>query len=229
LLDPFKGILFLMQSQFDAIFFDLDGTLIDSAEDIAAAANHVRCYYQMPELPVSTVATYVGDGVRMLLSRTLATEDSATLTRAVEVWWNYYRVHGLDKTKLYPGVNEMLQQLKRANVPLSIVTNKPHAATELVLKGLNIRDLFEVVVGGDTIVQRKPDPEPLRFAAKSMNKVPQRILMVGDGPHDIQSAKNAGYDSCAVLWGFTPEQLIRELNPTYVCSHPSEICQVAGF
>jgi phosphoglycolate phosphatase len=214
-----------MKRLFDAVCFDLDGTLIDSVKDIAAAANCVRRSHNLSDLPVETISSYVGDGVRTLLEKSLGRSEQEVLDQGIEIWWDHYRKHCLDETVLYSGILEMLVELQKEGILLGVVTNKPHAASEIILEGLKIRDWFGVVVGADTTPKRKPEPEPLLFAAKTLGVDPARTLMVGDGPHDIICAQRAGSSSCGVLWGLNSAHIIQTNNPTYTFSHPSEITQ----
>jgi phosphoglycolate phosphatase len=212
-----------MNRLFDAVCFDLDGTLIDSVKDIAAAANCVRRSHRLPDLPVQTISSYVGDGVRTLLEKSLGRSEKEILDQGIEIWWKHYREHCLDQTVLYPGIFELLQELKKAGVQLGVVTNKPYAASEIILKGLKIHDWFGVVVGADSTPKRKPDPEPLFYASKTLGVELKRILMVGDGAPDVLCAHHAGCQSCAVLWGLNSEQVIQSLKPSHVFSNPDQI------
>jgi phosphoglycolate phosphatase len=215
-----------MKRVFDAVCFDLDGTLIDSVKDIAAAANCVRRSHNLSDLSIQTISTFVGDGVRTLLEKSLGRSEKEILDKGVEIWWEHYRAHCLDQTVLYPGIFKMLLELRNADVQLGVVTNKPHAASEIILSGLEIRDWFGVVVGADSTPQRKPEPDPLILASKTLGITSKRTLMVGDGPHDIICAQRAGSPSCAVLWGLNSEQVIQKNNPSYIFSQPEEISRL---
>ncbi|MBI4024351.1 MAG: phosphoglycolate phosphatase [Verrucomicrobia bacterium] len=211
---------------FDAVLFDLDGTLIDSAADIAAAVNHVRSEMGLTRLPSDLVRSYVGDGVRSLMERALQTTDAAIMDRAISLWRPHYAAHCLDQTRLYPGVQDVLEKLALMRLPLGIVSNKPAAPSEAILRGLGVREAFLAVVGGDTTPKRKPDPEPLRYAAAQMRIESNRVLVVGDSPNDILGARNAGYTSCGVLWGLGSEAAVREAQPDHLVRHPDEIPQI---
>lgn len=217
-----------MPPRFDGVFFDLDGTLIDSRADISASVNHVREARGLASLPVEVVQTYVGDGVRLLIERALGTRDVAAVDAAISDWRAHYVAHCLDRTDLYPGVREMLGALARAGMTFGVVSNKPLAPSEMILSGLKIRDLFKVVIGGDSTPARKPDPEPLLLAAERAGVHPGRVLMVGDSPNDIEGARRAGCASCGVLWGIGPEEAVRGARPDYLARTPDEVCRAAG-
>jgi len=211
---------------FDAILFDLDGTLIDSVADIAGAVNHVRVEMGMPRLPLEVVRTYIGDGVHILMERALKTKDPAIIDKAIALWRPHYTAHCLDHTCLYPGVREMLIALTSSGMPLGVVSNKPVAPSETILAGLEIRKVFSAVVGGDSTPKRKPDPEPLQFALEQMNIISKRVLVVGDSPIDIEAARRAGCASCGVLWGIGQEKTIHAARPDYLARAPDEVSKI---
>lgn len=214
------------QSRFDAILFDLDGTLADSIGDLAASINHVRGKMGRPPLAVPVVQSYVGDGVRQLMQRALQTEDQKTIDEALAIHKPYYEAHCLDQTVLYPGIRPMLKGLAARRIPLGVVSNKIAAPSETILKGLRIRQFFMAVVGGDTTPHRKPDPRPLQAAVKQMKLRLTRILVVGDSPNDILSAQRAGYTSCAVTWGFGTEAVIVAAHPNHLIRKPEELLSI---
>src|SRR5688572_27130257 len=148
-----------------AILFDLDGTLIDSAPDIAASVNHVRAHYGLPPLPLPAVIDAIGAGLTELLARTVSVpgDDPTHLYR------EHHDVHCLDQTVLYPGVREGLEALA-ADVPLAVVTNKPGAFSRKILEGLGVAHLFRAIVGGDTPAGRKPAPGPVLLALSELSR-----------------------------------------------------------
>jgi phosphoglycolate phosphatase len=219
----------MLRPSYSTILFDLDGTLIDSTVDIASAANHARNQLNLPSLPVETIRSYIGDGVRALLERSLSTQDPKILDEAIELWWAHYRIHCLDTTRLYPGILEVLQSFHDNGVKMGIVTNKPLAASEIILSGLKIRELLQTVVGGDSTPNRKPHPEPLHFAVSQTGSPATQVLMVGDSSNDTLAAKDGGYASCGILWGIGDEASVRTAKPDYLISKPAELRKLAGF
>jgi phosphoglycolate phosphatase len=213
-----------MSLNFDAVLFDLDGTLVDSREDITAAVNHVRASLGQAPLPVSLVQTYVGDGVRVLLERALGTADPAAIERGLGVLRPYYLEHCLDRTRLYPGIADLLEALTAVRgLSLGVVSNKPEAPSEKILAGLGVRRRFAAVVGGDSTTARKPDAAPFRLAAERAGVTGGRVLVVGDSPNDIEGARRAGWASCGVLWGIGTEERIRGARPDFVVAAPDEV------
>ncbi|MDX2226350.1 MAG: HAD-IA family hydrolase [Verrucomicrobiae bacterium] len=190
------------QWKFEAVFFDLDGTLIESTLDIAISVNHVRTLLGMEPLPVGQVRRYVGDGVQVLFERALETRDREIIDRAVELWRPHYLEKCLVHTVLFDGVREMLEELAVNGVRMAVITNKPRRPAEIILRGLKVMDYFDVVVGGDCTPTRKPEPESFRLALEKMElSASPRILHVGDSPNDVDGARNLGLSSGAVLWG----------------------------
>lgn len=182
------------------VVFDLDGTLIDSKLDIAAAANHALSAHGRAALPVEEIASYVGDGARLLLARAarLATEDSA-LDALLATFLEYYAAHPTDHTQLLPGAREALEALSA--LPLALCTNKPRAITDRVLSNLRMAQTFRVVIGGGDLPKSKPDPLPLQHIAQALGLSTPELVMVGDGAQDIQCAKNASARSVGVIGG----------------------------
>ena len=213
-----------MPVRYDAVLFDLDGTLIDSREDITAAVNHVRTSMGLTALPLSVVEEYVGDGVRLLLERALGTADAGTIDRALAVMRPYYLDHCLDRTSLYPGIAGMLEALAACpGLRLGVVSNKPERPSERVLAGLGVRGRFAAVVGGDSTAARKPDPAPIRLALERAGVAGGRVLMVGDGPNDVEGARRAGFARCGVTWGFGRPGRIRECRPDHLATTPEAV------
>ena len=212
----------------EAVLFDLDGTLADSVEDVAASANHVRCAFDLDPLPLETLRGYVGDGIRVLMQRTLERDDPADLDRAIGIWKPHYEVHGLDHTRPYPGIEELLRLAVARGLRLGVVSNKLESLSVVMLEGLGWGPMFPVVVGGDSTRKRKPDPEPLLLAMERLGVSPGRTLMVGDSPNDIRAARAAGCASCGVLWGIGAEAAVRAAQPDHLARVPAEVAALLG-
>lgn len=205
----------------ELIVFDLDGTLIDSRDDIAASANHVRSTFGLDPLPLETVASFIGDGVRTLMERVLALNDPSALQRAVNMFRNHYRRHCLDQTRLYPDVLRALEGLREKT--LTVLTNKPQEFARRILRGLEILRFFELVVGPESTAMRKPDPEPFRFVLSKTSCDASRALVVGDGVNDISGGRAAGMMTCAVARSESAEREFRSLQPDFLVRDLSEL------
>jgi phosphoglycolate phosphatase len=188
----------------ECIVFDLDGTLVDSRRDIAMAVDMALAASNLQPLGPDRVAAFVGDGVRVLLERVLAAVGAPgvlldeVVTRFVEA----YREVLLETTRLYPGVLDTLDAAARRAVRLAVVTNKPHAFARAILEGLEILDRFSVVVGGDSLPVRKPDPTPIRHALEACGASPPTSVVVGDGEPDMLAGRAAGVVCVGVTYGF---------------------------
>jgi phosphoglycolate phosphatase len=191
-----------------AFAFDLDGTLIDSRLDIAAACNHVLVHAGRAPLDAAVIVGFVGDGVRQLLARAfrMPSDDSA-LDALVEQLVRYYAAHPVVHTTWMPGALATLDALSDA--PVTLLTNKAREVTIAVLDALGARDRFAFVyAGGDGPL--KPRPEPVTATARALGVPVGSLWVVGDGAQDVQAARAAGATAIAVLGGFTPEARLRE-------------------
>lgn len=207
--------------------FDLDGTLIDSRRDIAACVNFTLAELGgYAPLSLESVEQMVGDGVRQLLTRAAGPLDEPTMKRALEIFLPYYLEHCADSTRLYPGVLETLASF--AGRGLAIVTNKPMAHTEKTLKALGIGSYFSVVLGGDSLATRKPDPAPVMEALRRLGLSPEQAVMVGDSPMDIQAARSAGVRVAAVTYGFRTGAELMSHSPDYLIGAFAELREVVS-
>jgi len=185
------------------LIFDLDGTLIDSRRDLATGINLMRRHYGLNPLPVATVTGFVGEGIRNLVTRSLADAPFAVdLDEAVRLDAEYYRQHIHDETKLYPGVRDGLDRLARAGHALALLTNKPAGACHVILRHLKIDALFASVIGGDSGIPLKPEPEAVFAILRTVNGTPADTWMIGDNHTDIATAHRAGIHSIFVTYGF---------------------------
>jgi phosphoglycolate phosphatase len=190
------------------IIFDLDGTLIDSAEDIANAVNAMLRHLNRRPLSVDVIQTYVGNGAAALVQRAIGENASMdTFDIALAFFLDYYEQHPLEYTGLYPGLKHLLDDLRSMRHALAVLSNKPTRITEKVLRGLGIYDYFFRVYGGDSFVTKKPEPAGVLALLNEAGVEPRDALLIGDSPVDVQTAHNARIRCCGVLWGFQPHHL----------------------
>jgi phosphoglycolate phosphatase len=185
------------------IIFDLDGTLVDSGEDIARSVNELLEADGRPALPHSRIRSYVGDGVRKLLERSLGETSEAELERAEALYLPIYRRRLLETTRPYPGVVTALEMLRRRH-SLAVLTNKPVAESLTILEGLDLKRYFQSVCGGDSFARKKPDPIGVWFLQEEAGAESADTLLVGDSTVDYATARNAGIRSCLVRYGMGP-------------------------
>jgi 2-phosphoglycolate phosphatase len=179
------------------VVFDLDGTLVDSCEDIAAAANHCLEQAGLPPRSVGEIRSFIGDGARRLLARAAGWgDDSPELDALLERFSVYYTEHAIDRTALLPGVREVLAEL--SHLPLAVCTNKPRVTTLAMLDGLGIARHFAAVVAAGDVSHHKPHPEPLERVSRLLDIPCARLVLVGDGPQDMECARAAGARSIGI-------------------------------
>lgn len=187
------------------LVFDLDGTLIDSAPDIAAAANALLGELGKAPLELAAIKRMIGDGAPVLLERALAAagiqEAAAGFMPRFKI---LYEAASTERTVLYPKVREILEGFRRADRRLALCTNKPEAATRLVLRHFGLEALFSAIIGGDTLKERKPAKEPLLAAIREAGGGDDlgRAVMVGDSYTDLATAKAAGVDAVIIPSGY---------------------------
>lgn len=203
-----------------AIVWDLDGTLVDSAPDLASALNTVLDMRGFFTLSINEVRTMIGNGVPKLVERGFnavgVRPDPAQLESLVAMFVKEYRACATDKTQPYPGVVEALQEIYDMNIPMGVCTNKPESFTRQILEGLGLSGYFSSVVGGDTTSERKPDPEPVLACLRGLATGPESSLMIGDSVHDVHAAHAAGVYIGVVPWGYRPAEPAEKLGADFV-------------
>jgi phosphoglycolate phosphatase len=210
---------------YDHFIFDLDGTLVDSRVDLAAAVNHVLRAFQLPILPLTTVTGYIGEGARVLVQRSLGPDAQDRLEAGLRIFLEFYGAHLLDHTRAYPGIPDMLDGLRGRGITLSVLTNKPEAMSRAILDGLGLLHYFVAVIGGDTLPTRKPDPLGVSHLCTITNTSTDHVLLVGDSVIDLRTARAAGVAFCGVAWGLGLDGL-REAGVEWVVMRPDELVEL---
>ena len=185
------------------VLFDLDGTLIDSAPDLAGAANRLRADHGLPPLPLADLRPMVGSGARGMVSVAFGVGPGDPSFESLrDAFLAHYAAGLLQKTHPFDGVEELLSALEGAGIPWGIVTNKATRFTTPIVAGLGLAQRAAVVVCGDTTPHSKPHPEPLWHAARAMGLAPAAVAYVGDDLRDAQAARAAGMAMVAATWGY---------------------------
>ncbi len=199
-----------------AVMIDLDGTLLDTIPDLAAATNGMLAELARTPLPLDMVRTFVGKGISRLVERALAGHidghaDAMAMAQALPVFERHYAaVNGLHTT-IYPGVREGLEQLAAAGFPLACVTNKAGAFTVPLLERMGLAHYFAQTISGDTLARKKPDPLPLLHACAQFGVAPAQMLMIGDSLNDVQAARAAGCPVFCVPYGYNEGHAVQSL------------------
>lgn len=211
--------------RYRAALFDLDGTLVDTAPDLAAAANRMLADLGRAALPDDRIRDFVGKGVVNLVNKCFEAsggggeEDRA---RAHAVFERHYSAGIADRSRPYPGVVDGLEALERAGIAMGCVTNKAGRFTEPLLELTGLRRFFGVVVSGDTVERRKPHPDPMLYAAGKLGASPAETLVVGDSLNDVQSARAAGCAVVVVPYGYREGLSLEDLGADAVVASVEE-------
>lgn len=198
------------------IIFDLDGTLIDSASDLAAAINRMYAQLSLPTMSIDTIKSWVGNGSLTLVERALAAHDITDATRltiAHEMFLAEYATGSTDTTVAYHGTDLGIRQLKSAGFHLAICTNKPTRYLPKILMHFGWQEAFDVVLGGDALTVKKPNPAPLLHICQQLDISVDNAVMVGDSKNDILAGKAAQMTTLALRYGYNYGELIDKMNP----------------
>ena len=203
------------------ILIDLDGTLVDSVPDLTYCVDAMMARLGRPPRGEAAVRTWVGNGVERLVRRALSgtldgEPDETDYQRAYPIFLELYADNTFKRSGLYPGVREGLDFLKDAGYPLGCVTNKAARFTDPLLQHLGIFDHFGIVISGDTLPRKKPDPLPLIHAAGHYGVKPEDSLMIGDSVSDVRAARAAGFRIICTSYGYNHGEDIRDSNPDAV-------------
>lgn len=210
------------------ISFDLDGTLVDSVPDLAAATQATLVELGFAACTEAQVRTWIGNGAKELVARAIKSAsglafNEAEIADVMPKFMVHYKANLLGKSQLYPEVKEVLESLTEAGYQLTIITNKPKLFVPPLLKYLGIDHLFNLILGGDSLPRMKPDPLPIVYTLEKLQLSPTELLMVGDSRNDILAAKAAGVSSIGLTYGYNYGEDISLSRPDAVCDCFSDI------
>lgn len=216
-------------SKVNAVIFDLDGTLIDSLADLATAMNHALSEHDFPTHSVASYNYHVGDGVDVLVQRTLpetARSDPDTCASVTSLMQSYYKEHWHVQTQPYPGIDALLSDLTETGLPLAVLSNKPDHFTKSIVAHFFPETPWSVVEGAKPPRPIKPDPAGPRDLIAQLQLPASHIAFVGDTSTDMQTAVNAGFQGVGVTWGFRPEAELREYGAEQIVHTTEELLAV---
>lgn len=207
------------------VIFDLDGTLLNTIDDLAAAANHALSACGFPARSVEECRQFVGNGVAKLLERALplghkTPENLAAMRTA---FFAYYDEHLADKTHPYSGITQLLTTLQKRGVKLAVASNKYQRATERLIKHFFPQITFAAVLGQRENIPVKPHPQIVEDILALAHETHAHTLYVGDSDVDMQTAQNAGVKACAVTWGFRSREVLAAYQPFALIDHPQDL------
>ncbi|MDD2463393.1 MAG: HAD family hydrolase [Desulfobulbus sp.] len=215
--------------RYKAVLFDLDGTLLDTLEDLANAGNRVLTGLSLPTHPVDAYRYFVGDGIATLVERILppSHRQPERIASTVADFQREYAENWHDCSSPYAGIPEMLDHLVACGLRLAILSNKPDDFTQLCVEKLLPQWPFAPIFGQRPGIAKKPDPAAALEAAQRLNCRPKEVLYVGDTSIDMRTARSAGMDPVGVLWGFRGADELQEAGAAWLISHPRELPTIA--
>ena len=217
---------------FEAYFFDLDGTLVETAPEIADAVNDTLRYFDWPIVTQQQVNDWIGHGTKELLIMALASVTNSSveavrvsddLKQALPIFDRYYQERCGTRSHLYPHVKEVLTRLRQQGSKLAVVTNKEGRYTDIVLRVHGLTDLFDIVISGDSFPVKKPNPTSVQNCLARWNVLPQQALFVGDSSIDAQTARNANVPVWLLPYGYNMGQTVQSCQPDRVIANFSEL------
>lgn len=216
------------------VLIDVDGTLVDSVPDLAYCVDEMMKQLDMPVYGEDKVRNWVGNGVERLTRRALIGQldgepDDALFEKAYPIFLDLYDKNVCERSCLYDGVREALDFLKTQDVKIGCVTNKNAQFTLPILEKLGLKDDFEIIICGDTLAKKKPDPLPLLHGAEKLGVTPEQSLMLGDSMSDVKAARAAGFDIICMSYGYNHGEDIRDYNPDAVVDSMAEIKNIINW
>ena len=208
----------------DVLFFDVDGTLVDSGDGIAKAVNYTLRSLRLPEQPKGKIISYIGTGTKDLIRKSLGAGNTGLADNAIDIFSKYYIAHSTDGSALYPHVKDTLEYFK--DKKKYIITNRYAKFADMTLRSLGIRDCFEEIFGGDDEKCLKPSPCFLDSVISKLNIDRSRSLIIGDMAIDIQTGKNAGIKTCWVTYGLGAAKDVKPLKPDFTIDDMIELKRI---
>ncbi|WP_020407765.1 phosphoglycolate phosphatase [Hahella ganghwensis] len=222
----------IKERQFQLALFDLDGTLVDSVPDLADAIDHSLVDMGLPAAGEAKVRLWVGNGAPMLVKRSLAhalslssteTVPDTTYHKAYLSFLDYYQGHFANRSALYKGTRNLLEHWHQQGIAIGLITNKPGQFTGPLCRELGISDFFSIMLSGDTLPVKKPDPEPLLHACRELGVATTDTIMIGDSVHDLNAARAADIPAVCVSYGYNHGENICEAGPDLLVDSLTEL------
>jgi len=210
--------------KFDTVIFDLDGTLADTLKDLTEGMNYALGKMGYPTVSSDQAKQAVGPGKEEFVRVLFSGEDNPDTETFVSLFRERYWECCLDQTRLYPGMDVVLDKLK--DFKLSVASNKPIRFVEKILNGLGVRSQFKFTIGADEVEQAKPHPEMILRALNEIQSDPHRTLFIGDTTNDMEAGRNAGVTCCGVHYGYGNQAKVMESHPDFQITKPLELLDI---
>ena len=206
--------------------FDMDGTILNTLEDLADSTNYALKANGLPERTIDEVRRFVGNGIRLLIERAVPTDTDKELTDKVfDTFKEYYKTHGAVKTRPYDGIKDVLLELRKAGCLTAVVSNKADFAVQDLCKDY-FDNLFDFAIGEREGIKKKPAPDSVFEVLSKLNVEKDNAVYIGDSDVDFATSVNAGMDVIMVGWGFRDEEFLREKGAKRIIKQPSEILDI---
>lgn len=216
----------LSDRKYDAVIFDLDGTLLNTLEDLKDSVNYSLKKYGMPERSYEEIRHFVGNGVRKLIERAVPEKtESDVLEKTFAAFKEYYVLHCNDKTNVYPGVIQLLIKLQEQDIKMAIVSNKLQSGVQSLYE-LYFKDYLHTAIGAKEGIRKKPAPDTVLEALRKLNVSKEKAVYIGDSEVDIATAANVGMNCISVTWGFRSRQELIDAGATVFADCPEEILEL---
>lgn len=214
----------------DTVVFDLDGTLLDTLNDLANSVNYALAKHNLPTRTIPEVRRFLGNGIRYLMKKSVGDnmQDDCEFEPVFQSFRSHYVEHCLDTTQPYPGIMPLLKALKQRGIKMAIVSNKLHPAVQELAHRF-FEGYISSAVGESLTVRRKPNPDAVLAALNELGSTPNNAIYVGDSEVDLETSKNAGLRCALVTWGFRDESFLRSLplaTNTQFIHHPDELLKL---
>lgn len=215
-----------MNSSYRVVIFDLDGTLLDTLEDLKNAVNYALNTCGYPERTYKEVQAFVGNGVKSLIRRAVPKETNEADTEyCLSLFREFYALHSQDNTKPYEGISELLNNLRASGVKIAVVSNKFDQAVKYLCRDY-FEDMIDIAVGESENIPKKPAPDSVLSVLRLLDVEKEEGIYVGDSEVDIMTARNAGVKSVGVTWGFRDRQLLVDKKADYIIDSPYELLDI---
>lgn len=212
--------------EYNTYIFDLDGTLLNTLNDLYTSCNYALRTHGMPERTIEEVRMFVGNGVRKLMERAVPQGiTKPEFEKTLQTFRQHYLLHNLDTTLPYPGIMDVLSQLKREGKQLAVVSNKFYAATQELCQHF-FSETINVAIGEREDIRKKPAPDTVLEAIRQLNAKKEEAVYVGDSDVDIETAHNCGIPCISVLWGFRDKEFLLAHGAEILIHHPKELITI---